>query len=99
MTGKTQQRHHEGTIYAPSMEYRLDVCLSASYARCTMTKFDLSQFVTAVITNMNKSYTYIHTVNLHFLSSSSMAVMRVLAVLDISLYFVTVILFNFSRRT
>ena len=59
----------------------------------------LIYFVTAVITNMNKSYTYVHTLNLHFLSSSSMAVMRVLAVLDISLYFVTVILFNFSRRT
>ena len=41
MTGKAQQRHHEGTIYAPSMENRLDVCLLDSYARCTMTKFDL----------------------------------------------------------
>lgn len=28
-------------IYAPSMEFRLDARLSVSYARCTMTNFDL----------------------------------------------------------
>ena len=37
--------------------------------------------------------------NLHFLSNSSMTVMSVFAVSDISLYFVIVSLFSFSRRT